>query len=464
MVSREEVWKAAEKILRRIEPSEEEINSARKAYNILRERLSTVFREGFSIELYGSIAKGTAIAGDLDLDIFILTPKHLGKEWIKTSFIDLARRALEGVEVEERFAEHPYLRVRIMGLEADIVPAIKIEKASEAITAADRTPFHTEYVRKMLRDDQRDHVRLLKKFMKGVGVYGAEIKVGGFSGYVTELLVISYRGFIETLEAISRWRPPVIIIPPGAEKEISPSEARRIFRGSPLIIPDPVDVRRNAAAAVTMKSLSSLILASKLYLEKPGVEFFEPPEITWDHLGKAVGRHRERGTCIVAIELRVKRSAPENIWGEIKSLSKRIYNILSSEGYPVLRREEYWDEKSDKALIALELLSCSDKESIHVKGPPASIENPLGFIEKQLSLGEGFWIDDDGRLNVIRRRARSAIEAIKKILGKPLPRDIEANEIYIGPEKILERWRDQSFIQWFTCFLASLPRYLIHTL
>ena len=460
----EDAWRIALEILERIRPSKEEIERAYKMYNYLRERLSEVFKDGFSIELYGSIAKGTAISGDLDLDIFILIPKYLGRSWIRDNFVKLARKALVEEEVEERYAEHPYLRVRIEGLEADIVPAIKIEKASEALTAADRTPFHTEYVRRTLREDQKDHVRLLKKFMKGVGIYGAEIKIGGFSGYVAELLIASYGGFLEVLEKASRWRSPVIIIPPGAEDKISEKEAAKLFKGSPFILPDPVDVRRNAGAAVTLKSLSSFIIASKLYLERPSKAFFQPPDIDKELIGKALKKHRERGTCLVAIQLRLGKNAPDNIWGEIKSLSRRIYNELLSQNYPVLRRDQYWDEGSEKALIVLELLSCGKGEPIHITGPPASIDNSIDFIEKQLSMGEGFWIDDNGRLHGIRRRNKSAAEAIEMIVrGEPLPRDIVGIErIYLDPEEILMQWNgDRGFIEWFTCFIESLPRYLI---
>jgi tRNA nucleotidyltransferase (CCA-adding enzyme) len=46
-------------------------------------------------------------------------------------------------------------------------------------------------------------VRLLKKFMKGTGVYGAEIKIGGFSGYLCELLILKYRSFAQTIEAFA---------------------------------------------------------------------------------------------------------------------------------------------------------------------------------------------------------------------------------------------------------------------
>ncbi|MDT7890306.1 MAG: nucleotidyltransferase domain-containing protein, partial [Desulfurococcales archaeon] len=221
-----EAWRVAEGFLERLRPREEEIREAFRVYGLLRERLGRAFPgDLFSIELYGSIAKGTAISGDLDLDIFVLVPREYGRDWIKRSFVEKAREALRDIPLEERYAEHPYLRARIDSIEADIVPAIRISRASEAITAADRTPFHTEYVRRMLSSDGRDHVRLLKKFMKGIGVYGAEIRVGGFSGYVAELLVISLGGFIGVIENSSRWKPPVVIIPPGSD--IGEDEARR---------------------------------------------------------------------------------------------------------------------------------------------------------------------------------------------------------------------------------------------
>ena len=42
--------------------------------------------------------------------------------------------------------------------------------------------------------------------MKGVGVYGAEIRVGGFSGYLCELLTLSFGSFTDILKAVSDWK------------------------------------------------------------------------------------------------------------------------------------------------------------------------------------------------------------------------------------------------------------------
>ena len=46
-------------------------------------------------------------------------------------------------------------------------------------------------------------MRLLKKFLKSVGVYGAEIATSGFSGYVTEILILKYGSFESVLQEIS---------------------------------------------------------------------------------------------------------------------------------------------------------------------------------------------------------------------------------------------------------------------
>jgi len=463
LARREEAWRVAEEVLNRIRPREEELREAYRAYSFIRERLLKLFPPDlFSIELYGSIAKGTAISGDLDLDVFVLVPREYGREWIRENFLRIAKEALGDIPYEERYAEHPYLRAKPGSIEADIVPALKISRASEAVTAADRTPFHTEYVRKMLSEEGRDHVRLLKKFMKGVGVYGAEIRVSGFSGYVAELLIITYGGFLEVIERASRWKPPVVIIPPGCD--ISENEAKKLFKGSPFILPDPVDARRNAGAAVSLKTISEFIVASKLYLARPSHRFFEPPEIDDTMVESSFESLRKRGTCAVILTLRLRRSAPDNIWGEIKSLSKRIYNRLRSERYPVLRRSEYWDEESREALIALELLSCNPSEPIQVEGPPAWMDNSLEFIEKQVIGGWGFWVDDSGRLEGVRRRSYTDVEdLIRKLLAtETMPRDIEGViNISTDIPNIYRIWRDKrGFRKWIYSFLASKPRYM----
>ena len=49
----------------------------------------------------------------------------------------------------------------------------------------------------------KQEVRLLKRFLKSVGIYGAQIAKGGLSGYVTEILILKYGTFVSTLQSIA---------------------------------------------------------------------------------------------------------------------------------------------------------------------------------------------------------------------------------------------------------------------
>ena len=101
--------------------------------------------------------------------------------------------------------------LKIGGFEVDLVPCYALPDASRIRSAVDRTPFHTRFVLSSLDDVKRGQVLLLKQFMKGIGVYGAEAKVQGFSGYLTELLIIKYGDLLNVLRAASGWRPGTVM-------------------------------------------------------------------------------------------------------------------------------------------------------------------------------------------------------------------------------------------------------------
>ena len=83
-----------------------------------------------------------------------------------------------------------------------------------------------------LRPEQHDQVRLLKQFLKGIGVYGADAKVCGFSGYLAELLVLRYGDFDQAIVAGVSWTAGTVLS--------MAEEAGSGFR-TPLVFIDPVD-------------------------------------------------------------------------------------------------------------------------------------------------------------------------------------------------------------------------------
>ncbi len=141
------------------------------------------------------------------------------------------------------------------GFEVDLVPCYLVEDASRLMSAVDRTPFHTKYVGSRIIG-REDDVLLLKQFMKGVNVYGSELKVGGFSGYLAELLVLCYGSFAAVLQAASAWRP-------GQRLDL---EGHGIGRhDEPLIMVDPVDPGRNVAAALTLDKMLQFASGGALF-------------------------------------------------------------------------------------------------------------------------------------------------------------------------------------------------------
>ncbi|SVD30413.1 uncharacterized protein METZ01_LOCUS383267, partial [marine metagenome] len=59
--------------------------------------------------------------------------------------MDAARKILP--DGRELYAQHPYLRGEIDGIGIDVVPCYAIDDSAHPISAVDRTPFHTKWVK-----------------------------------------------------------------------------------------------------------------------------------------------------------------------------------------------------------------------------------------------------------------------------------------------------------------------------
>ena len=195
-----------EAILKDIKPTKDEKehvdNVSSKVMDFLQE---TCDSEGINakVTLVGSVAKNTALKGKSDIDIFIAFPLDTDKKYLKETGLELAHKCCDefDVEAQHHYASHPYVTTDIEGCEVDIVPCYAIESGDQLRSAVDRTILHTRYVKENLSENQQDEVLLLKRFMAMTGTYGSEFKVGGFAGYLCELLIIHYDNFENTLKS-----------------------------------------------------------------------------------------------------------------------------------------------------------------------------------------------------------------------------------------------------------------------
>ncbi|MBN3037202.1 MAG: CCA tRNA nucleotidyltransferase [Candidatus Diapherotrites archaeon] len=286
--------------------------------------------------LVGSEAKDTDLKGDKDLDIFILFPKDVPRKELEREGLLTGRRVCQAFSARPRvhYAEHPYTKARINGFSVDIVPCYKLNPGDRIISAVDRSPLHTWYVIKHLKDT--DEVRLLKHFAKRAGVYGSEIATHGFSGYLCELLIIHYGSFEEVVKKACRWRHGTFIDVEGHgdAKEFS----------EPLAVVDPVDGHRNVAAAVSEEKLAQFILMARHYARTK-------------ELPRRAAIMRNRGKLFV-MEWDIKEEVDEIIWSQVERFRNKVVKQLNEHEFHVMDAHHWTDaEKKAQVLVELEVWS-----------------------------------------------------------------------------------------------------------
>ena len=330
------------------------------------------------VEVEGSIAKDTWVAADRDVDVFIIFPHGTSKEVVKEEGLKLAKAGAGGLW-RLGYAEHPYVEVEIDGCTLDIVPSVEIRDGDRPITSVDRTPLHTHFLLDKLSPKMKKDVRVLKQFMKGIEIYGAELKVGGFSGYLCELLVLNYGSFEGAVRAAAEWRDRTVIDYMHHYKE---GEGGKVF-DAPLVIVDPVDRRRNAAAAVTHQSYSTFIAASRWFLRRPAMNFFFPkPEVAgFSEILKTI---RERGTAVAAITVGCPNLPSDILWGEIHKSLMRTVGMLEENGFRV---NDYtaWSNEKESVVFLIEVDGRGLRAGRIHMGPKVSfVDEAERFVNKYL--------------------------------------------------------------------------------
>jgi tRNA nucleotidyltransferase (CCA-adding enzyme) len=271
------IKKVCRSVLKRVTPTEPERSRIDALARKLERRVTSAAKAmkiKAKVRVEGSVAKDTWLSGEPDVDIFMRVPTSIPRKSLGDICLRVARKATEGSKQVERFAEHPYLEAFVEETRVNIVPCYNT-KIGHLQSATDRTPFHSDYIKKQMSPKMRGEVRLLKKFMKGTGVYGAEIRTGGFSGYLCELLVLQYGSFVATLRALARHRQRVVV---DMERHyLNREHEMALLFKEPLVIIDPVDKGRNVASAVKAQIFDTFVAAAQAFLRAPELKFFYPP-------------------------------------------------------------------------------------------------------------------------------------------------------------------------------------------
>ena len=364
--------------------------------------------DGADVLTVGSTARGTWLAGDRDIDLFVRFPTDLSREELERYGLRVGHAVLP--DGEEEYAEHPYVVGSVDGFDVDLVPCYGVDPATEIRTAVDRTPFHNEYLLDRLTDDLAGDVRVLKAFLKGVGVYGSNLRTRGFSGYLTELLVLEHGGARETLAAIADWHPPVRFDPVGhgtAEFD------------DPLVVIDPTDPERNVAAVLSGDNLARLQHHARDLLANPRTELFFPTDLTPLAASDVREHVARRDTDPIAILFDAPDIVDDQLYPQLRRSLAGVERELEGLGFDALRTATFAADRDAgggdrRAVLLVEL---ADRELPAVErhdGPPVHVrEHAAGFYGKYADDPDTYGpFVADGRYVVERERNPAERDAV----------------------------------------------------
>ncbi|QMU54117.1 MAG: CCA tRNA nucleotidyltransferase [Nitrosopumilus sp.] len=388
-----------------VEQSKERI--ANLAYSLVEKEIEK-YAEVTGLEFGGSFAKGTWLDKDADIDIFIRFKKTTSEEKFEKISKRIGFDALKKYSPYVRYSQHPYIEASIRNTKINVVPFYDV-KIGEWKSAADRSPFHTKFMEKSLTSKMRNDVKILKIFLKSNGIYGAEIAKQGFSGYISEVLILEFGSFENLVRSMSKIEEKQII-----------GEATKKFE-TPITVIDPIDSNRNLAAAISDENIGKFILICRAFKQKPSLKFFKSQK-------SKVSKKYWSNLLVIKFDYKVR--SPDIIWGQIKRATSTLATQLELGGFTVLRSKSHTDEiKEAYLLFFLESTKISQMYQKH--GPEFfRDDSSKSFISKNLKNTELMWIGSDRRIISLEARkhtdaARFITEFLKKKLEMGIPKGLQ---------------------------------------
>jgi len=393
-------------VIAKIRPKPEEEENVRD----FAKRIIEVSKDvsGLDSVVCGSIGKSTWIAGDHDVDLFMMFPKDLSRDILEERGLKFGKKIVErmGGKWIIKYAEHPYVHAIIKGFDVDVVPCYRIAKGEHIKSAVDRSPLHLEFILAHLKPEYFDDVRLLKQFCKGIGVYGSDAKSMGVSGYICELLMLKYGHFDAVLAQIAGWRAQQII-------HLGTEPVKAKF-SEPLVIIDPVDHSRNAAAAVSAENFARLVTYAKRFLARPDSSYFWPKEKELS--ATELKELQKRGTQWIGIVFPKPAVIEDVLWPQLRRGLRRFDTILKEREFLPIRSYAFANRE---AIMIFEMEVWSLPRITHMEGPPIHAAEHAGkFLEKYSDAEFGPFVEG-GKWNIEReRKHKLAIEMFRYWLHK----------------------------------------------
>ncbi|MGC8940560.1 MAG: CCA tRNA nucleotidyltransferase [Candidatus Nanoarchaeia archaeon] len=325
------VLKQAKKL---VTPTKKEQKKINQIVREVKKKINFVIKkEGYAAKLLvgGSVAKGTWLPNISDIDFFLIfdyskyadksaelsfyTKKILEKVWTKINCLKGSR---------------DYFSTTFDKYNLEFIPVLDISGGKQAKNITDYSPLHIAYVQKA---KCKTDIRLAKQFMKAVKVYGAESYIGGFSGHLADLLVIYYGSFLNLINAAANWPAKVILDPAKHyqnENEILQKLSKEKTIG-PLILVDPIEKDRNAAAALTFEKFDKFRKAAREFLKNPSLNFFKIPKFSIKNVKKTCA-----GNKIIIFSCKTPKGKKDVVGAQMKKIFENLKKEFLSHDFEII--------------------------------------------------------------------------------------------------------------------------------
>lgn len=391
------------KILNDITPSKKEKEKVGKAIDEFFKEFKPYFKDA-ELLVGGSIAKDTWLSGSYDIDVFVKFPyeKYKDKDISK-----ILERKLK--KYNKLHGSRDYFQVSKGKFTFELIPVLDINNAGKAKNITDISPLHTLWVKKSLVHPNQ--ARLAKQFCRANDLYGAESYIRGFSGYVLEILISKYGTFFDLAKNAANWRRDIIVDIAGhygSRKELL--EKMNKSKISTLVVVDPVQASRNAAASLSEDKYIKFVELCKEFMRNPSENFFIKSKFSLRDLRREAGNDNFSLLKVYPIV------GKKDIVGS-KLLKAFVYitKKLGEYGFEVRNHNWKWEGGKGGAYFWFYVKKSTLPEYYRHYGPPVKEKKNLeGFKNKW---GEEEIKEEDGRVYVeVTREFRRVQDYMKMLL------------------------------------------------
>ena len=432
------------------------------------------------VETQGSFVRKTYLSEDETFDLLLIL--HQSDKSKVHQILDAILKRLKNdrvrkspISVTKHTGKIPYLRILVDGELVNLFVGFEVSPGEDPISIFDLIPQHTQYILTHMKEEDRNEVILLKKFVKTIGVYRNEIGAVGFNGYLCELLILFYGTFRGAIKGISKWKPRTII---DLKKKIEKIEdvdlltSEMLFRYYPLYVQDPLNPKDNVAADVSMDQFLSIVAAANTFLFKPSTSFFEDLlcEVpTYEEIVRKVFSSG-REVAILAIERNFLET--EVGWQKALAIKSAFEAEISNNNYILERSKAFVSDEYYGLLISL--MDANPQISIRRDGPEITSADSLEFLRrygKHVDVVAGPYIDNGRWAINFRKKGQKITEFLENLVKKNtfvlnvdsfLRIEIkEKMKVLEIDEKLQEIYEtDSSFAESFFLFIERKPLWI----